>query len=177
MKKTFASLFLAALCLPALAQMTPAGLWRSIDDNSGEAKADMPSGKVPVLWDHGEAIWDSMAILMYLADKAGHDRFWPRDMHARGLAYAMCAEMHSGFGQLRKVCPMSCGVRVKLHQPLPTGLLSDLQRLQTLWTQCLQTFGGPFLAGEKFTAVLCVESAQLCNGPHAWACSSCSLLL
>ena len=41
MKKTFASLFLAALCLPALAQMTPAGLWRSIDDNSGEAKAEI----------------------------------------------------------------------------------------------------------------------------------------
>ena len=41
MNKTFASLFLAALCLPALAQMTPAGLWRSIDDNSGEAKAEI----------------------------------------------------------------------------------------------------------------------------------------
>ena len=41
MKKTFASLFLAALCLPALAQMTPAGLWRSIDENTGEAKAEI----------------------------------------------------------------------------------------------------------------------------------------
>jgi glutathione S-transferase len=45
-----------------------------------------------------------MAILLYLSDKAGHDRFWPRDMHARGLAYAMCAEMQSGFAPLRSAC-------------------------------------------------------------------------
>jgi glutathione S-transferase len=48
---------------------------------------------------------------------------------------------------------MSCGVRVQLHQPLSTGLLNDLQRLQTLWTQGLQRFGGPFLASQQFTAV------------------------
>ena len=107
---------------------------------SGEAKADMPSGKVPVLWDHGEAIWDSMAILMYLADKAGHDRFWPRDMHARGLAYAMCAEMHSGFAPLRSACPMD----LQHHAPgfvAAADVLADVRRLESLWEEALTRFG------------------------------------
>ena len=110
-----------------------------------------PSGKVPVLVDGEHTVWDSLAITEYLAEQ--HPAVWPTNAKARAWARSAAAEMHSGFGQLRKVCPMSCGVRVKLHQPLPSGLLSDLQRLQTLWTQGLQSFGGPFLAGEKFTAV------------------------
>ena len=107
---------------------------------SGAAKADMPAGKVPVLWDHGEAIWDSMAILLYLADKAGHDRFWPRDMRARGLAYAMCAEMHSGFAALRSACPMD----VQHHFPTFTPsaeVLADVRRIEALWEQALGRFG------------------------------------
>ena len=107
---------------------------------SGAAKTDMPSGKVPVLWDHGEAIWDSMAILMYLADKAGHDRFWPRDPKARGLAYAMCAEMHSGFAPLRSNCPMD----LQHHFPdfaAPADVMADVRRLEILWETALTRFG------------------------------------
>jgi glutathione S-transferase len=107
---------------------------------SGEAKADMPSGKVPVLWDHGEPVWDSMAIMLHLADKAGHDRFWPREQPARMLAYAMCAEMHSGFAPLRSNCPMD------LQQHFPDfapndAVMADVRRLESLWEQALSRFG------------------------------------
>jgi glutathione S-transferase len=78
---------------------------------------------------------------------------WPADKAARAWARSAAAEMHSGFGALRNTCGMSCGVRVALHQPLTNGLLQDLQRLQALWRDGLQRFGGPFLAGAQFTAV------------------------
>ena len=107
---------------------------------SGVAKAHMPSGKVPVLWDHGEAIWDSMAILLYLADKAGHDRFWPRDAKARGLAYAMCAEMHSGFTALRNACPMDLQHHVPGFAPA-ADVMADVHRIESLWEKALSRFG------------------------------------
>jgi glutathione S-transferase len=110
-----------------------------------------PTSKVPVLVDGEHNIWDSLAITEYLAEQ--HPSVWPEDKTARAWARSAAAEMHSGFGQLRTVCSMSCGVRVKLHQPEPTGLLQELQRLQTLWTDGLNRFGGPFLAGKNFSAV------------------------
>ncbi len=117
---------------------------------TGEAKADMPSGKVPVLWDHGEPIWDSMAILLHLADKAGHDRFWPRDVPARALAYAMSAEMHSGFAPLRSACPMD----LQHHYPdfvAAPEVMADVRRIESLWEQALNRFGAdtgePWLFG------------------------------
>jgi glutathione S-transferase len=60
--------------------------------------------------------------------------------------------MHSGFFDLRGTCSMSCGVRVKLHDA-PVGLNKDLARIDTLWREGMQRFGGPFLAGKAFTAV------------------------
>lgn len=107
---------------------------------SGEAKTDMPSGKVPVLWDHGEAVWDSFAILLHLADKAGHDRFWPRDSHARALAYAMCAEMHSGFASLRAGCPMDLQHHAPHFAPTPE-IMADVRRIEALWAEARRRFG------------------------------------
>jgi glutathione S-transferase len=65
------------------------------------------AGKVPVLWDGDVVVWDSLAILEYLADKVGRDRFWPKDDAARGMARAMVAEMHSSYLALRRLCPMN----------------------------------------------------------------------
>jgi glutathione S-transferase len=109
-----------------------------------------PSGKVPCLVDGGLAIWDSLAITEYLAEK--EPRVWPSDRTARAWARSASAEMHSGFGALRGHCAMNCGIRVKLHQVMPE-LQSDLDRLSELWNEGLQRFGGPFLAGKLFTAV------------------------
>jgi len=102
-----------------------------------------PTSKVPVLVDGEHSIWDSLAITEYLAEQ--HPSIWPEDKTARAWARSAAAEMHSGFANLRHICAMSCGVRVALHQPAPAGLLADLKRLQTLWTDGLQRFGGPFL--------------------------------
>jgi glutathione S-transferase len=123
--------------------------------DSAAAKGDIPSGKVPVLWDGGEPVWDSMAILLWLSDKGGHDRFWPRDLHARKLAYAMAAEMHAGFLSLRKACPMN----LKLRFPdfaAPQDALADAARIDALWSQARSRFGEeldePYLFGH-FCAV------------------------
>jgi glutathione S-transferase len=108
-----------------------------------------PTGQVPVLL-HGErTIYDSLGITLYLADR--HAGVWPTDEAAR--AWAMCAvsEMHGGFSALRNDCTMNVGVRVK-PKPMSDALHRDVQRIAELWTQGLDSFGGPFLTGEKFTA-------------------------
>ena len=110
-----------------------------------------PTARVPVLVDEELTVWDSLAITEYLAEK--HPQVWPTDGIARAWARSATAEMHSGFSALRTGCPMSCGVRMELSAPLSEGLLNDLQRLQALWEEGLQRFGGPFLAGAQFSAV------------------------
>lgn len=109
-----------------------------------------PSGKVPCLRDGDTVVWDSLAIAEYLAER--HDAVWPGQAGARAWARSAAAEMHSGFGELRGRCSMSCGVRVRLHE-FPAALERDIARLGKLWNDGLRRFGGPFLAGEAFTAV------------------------
>ncbi|AWH89199.1 glutathione S-transferase family protein [Limnobaculum parvum] len=109
-----------------------------------------PSGKVPCLADDQIIVWDSLAITEYLAES--YPAVWPDSREARAWARCASAEMHSGFSVLRNRCPMSVGVRIRPHQ-LPEQLLTELTRLSELWEQGLNQFGGPFLAGKKFTAV------------------------
>jgi glutathione S-transferase len=109
-----------------------------------------PSGKVPCLVDGDTVVWDSLAITEYLAER--HAVVWPVHAGARAWARSAAAEMHSGFGELRSGCSMSCGQRIRLNE-FPAGLERDLARLSALWNDGLRRFGGPFLAGEAFTAV------------------------
>jgi len=113
-------------------------------------RAFSPSGKVPCLVDRGVAIWDSLAIVEYLAER--HSEVWPADAAARAWARSASAEMHSGFVELRSRCPMNCGVRVRLHET-PELLRRDVARVEELWNDGLSRFGGPLLAGTAFTAV------------------------
>lgn len=108
-----------------------------------------PSGKVPCLVDDAITVWDSLAIAEYIAEM--HPQVWPADKAARAFARCAAAEMHSGFMALRTQCGMNCGVRVKLRR-VDDALKNDLARLNALWNDGLQRFGGPFLAGGKFTA-------------------------
>lgn len=108
-----------------------------------------PSGKVPCLVDGDVTIWDSLAIVEYLAER--HHGVWPEDSRVRAWARCAAAEMHSGFFALRNQCGMNCGVRVRLHE-VTTALRSDLVRLDTLWQEGLSRHGGPFLGGDRFTA-------------------------
>jgi glutathione S-transferase len=109
-----------------------------------------PSGKVPCLVDGATVVWDSLAIAEYLAER--HDVVWPADAVARAWARSAAAEMHSGFGELRNRCSMTCGLRIRLHEHSP-ALDADIARLNALWGDGLRRFGGPFLAGSAFTAV------------------------
>ncbi|MCC6645535.1 MAG: glutathione S-transferase [Polyangiaceae bacterium] len=109
-----------------------------------------PSGLVPVLIDGDRAVWDSLGITMYLADR--HPEVWPSDEAARAFAESAAAEMHGGFQALRGGCSMSVGVRVRLRDPSP-ALARDVARLRALFEEGLTRFGGPWLAGARFTAV------------------------
>jgi glutathione S-transferase len=108
-----------------------------------------PTGKVPCLVDGAITVWDSLAITEYVAER--HADVWPADAAARAFARSAAAEMHSGFFGLRNTCTMNCGIRVALNS-VDDALTRDLARLETLWADGLHRFGGPFLAGAKFTA-------------------------
>lgn len=109
-----------------------------------------PTGLVPCLVDGDRTVWESLAIVEYIAED--HSQVWPADRSARAWARSAAAEMHSGFSALRTVCGMNVGVRVRLHEQ-GAALKADLDRLDELWAEGLDRFGGPFLAGSNFTAV------------------------
>jgi glutathione S-transferase len=119
-------------------------------DNYGAFRAFSPTGQVPVLLHEERAIYDSMGIALYLADR--HEGVWPKDNEARAWAQCAAAEMHSGFSALRNDCTMNVGVRVK-PKPMSDALTANVARLRELWEQGLNRFGGPYLAGNELTAV------------------------
>lgn len=112
-------------------------------------RAFSPTGQVPVLIDGDRTVHDSLGITLYLADR--HDGVWPADPEARSWAQCAAAEMHSGFAALRNDCTMNVGVRVKLG-PMSPALLANIARIGELFEQGLIRFGGPWLAGEAFSA-------------------------
>jgi glutathione S-transferase len=89
------------------------------------------SGKVPVLWDGDVVVWDSLAILEFLADKVGRDRFWPKADDARAMARSMVAEMHSSYYALRRQCPVNIRRRIENHR-IDDEARADVVRILTL---------------------------------------------
>ena len=109
-----------------------------------------PSGLVPCLHDDDTVVWESLGIIEYLAER--HTGVWPATPQSRAWARCATAEMHAGFGTLRNICTMNIGIRVRLRET-PPALARDIARLDELWTEGLTRFGGPYLAGDAFTAV------------------------
>jgi glutathione S-transferase len=110
-----------------------------------------PAGKVPILKDGELAVWDTLAIAEYLAEQFPGKGLWPTDRLQRARARSLCAEMHSGFGNLRQHCPMNIeaslpeiGARVWREQ---AAVRNDVARLVAMWSELLQAHGGPFLFG------------------------------
>jgi glutathione S-transferase len=107
------------------------------------------SGKVPVLIDGDVTVWDSLAIIEYLAERFPETRLWPEDRAGRAHARSISAEMHSGFAALRNECGMN------LHRPVGAVELSaearaNVARIQQIWMECRERYGtwGPFLFGK-----------------------------
>jgi glutathione S-transferase len=106
------------------------------------------SGKVPCLIDGDVAIWDSLAIIEYVAERFPQAKLWPDDRAARAHARSISAEMHSGFLPLRNECGMN------LHRPIGSLPLSvdaraNIARIDQIWSECRMRYGrsGPFLFG------------------------------
>ena len=124
------------------------------DDPAWKARvaAYTPAGKVPSLMDGDIAVWDSLAIMEYVADTHPELAIWPRDKAARAMARSVSSEMHSGFSALRNACPMNLGFR---HPPKDRGpkVAADVARICQIWNGARARFGagGPFLFG-AFTA-------------------------
>jgi glutathione S-transferase len=106
------------------------------------------NGKVPILWDGDVPVWESLAIIDYLADKVGADRFWPAEPAARALARSMASEMHAGYQALRQQHTMNMR-HVYPPEPLTPEVAGDVDRIVALWDQARARFGqgGDYLFG------------------------------
>jgi glutathione S-transferase len=107
-----------------------------------------PAGKVPILIDGDVRVWESLAILDWLAEKFPQAGLWPADPAARAHARSIAAEMHAGFAPLRRHCPMNMWRPVKARE-LPPDVADNVRRIDAMWTDCRARFGksGPFLFG------------------------------
>jgi glutathione S-transferase len=114
-----------------------------------------PVGKVPVLVDGVLTVWDTMAIAEYAAESFPEKQLWPQDKAQRARARSVVAEMHSGFTNLRGACMMNIeaslpevGALVLRDKP---AVLADVHRIETIWSELLDSHGGPYLFGARFT--------------------------
>jgi glutathione S-transferase len=98
------------------------------------------TGKVPTLIDGDVRVWESLAILEYLAEKFRDAGLWPADPAARALARAIASEMHAGFLPLRRACPMNMW-RPVMPRELAPDVLANVARIDAMWTQCRTRFG------------------------------------
>lgn len=123
-----------------------------IDDpgNRAELLLLSPSVLVPRLTHEGASVWDTLAIAEYLHEVFPDAGLYPADRITRAHCRAISGEIHSGFANLRSALPMNLKVR---HEKFPifTGALPDIERIEAIWTDCLQRYGGPFLFGDAPT--------------------------
>jgi glutathione S-transferase len=118
-----------------------------MENGNPNFKAFSPSMKVPVLKDGDLTVWDSLAILEYVADCYPLKGLLPEDRAARARARAVSAEMHSGFPALRGACPMNIRRPIEVLA-VNEAVKADVARIVEIWTECLELSGGPFLFGD-----------------------------
>jgi glutathione S-transferase len=143
-----------------------------------------PSVLVPRLTHEGASVWDTLAIAEYLNELYPDAGMLPADRIARALCRSISGEIHSGFTNLRSALPMNLKVR---HESFPvfSGAKPDIERIETIWRECLSRYGGPFLFGEKpttadamyapvtrrfisYAVAISPESAAYCDTIDAW---------
>jgi glutathione S-transferase len=107
-----------------------------------------PSIRVPCLRHDGVTVWNNMAIAEYLNETFPKAGLWPVDRAARAHARAVCGEMNSGFANLRSALPMNLKGHFPNHK-IWAGARPDIERIVDIWSDCLASYGGPFLFGSK----------------------------
>jgi glutathione S-transferase len=119
-----------------------------LPDSKARLAAVSPSGKLPVLIDGDQTIWESLAIIETLAERFPEKSIWPAGAMARAHARAASNEMHGGFMPLRAGCPMNLGARFKTPE-ITEPLKANVDRVEAIWTEARTKFGGsgPYLYG------------------------------
>jgi glutathione S-transferase len=114
-----------------------------------------PAGKVPILIDGKNTIWESLAILEYLNERFPETKLWPGEPQARAHARAIATEMHAGFAALRQNCPMN--IKRKKKRDLAPAVQDDVNRIMQIWRGAREKFGagGDYLFG-AFSAADCM---------------------
>jgi glutathione S-transferase len=121
---------------------------RVVNDAANRAELLLlsPSVLVPRLTHEGASVWDTLAIAEYLNELYPDARMLPPDRVARAHCRSISGEIHSGFTNLRSALPMNLKAKHKSF-PVFSGARPDIERIETIWQECLATYGGPFLFG------------------------------
>ncbi|WP_336962178.1 glutathione S-transferase [Sphingobium aquiterrae] len=159
----------------------------SMDDPANRAELLLlsPSVLVPRLTHEGASVWDTLAIAEYLNELYPDAGMYPADRITRAHCRSISGEIHSGFTNLRSALPMNLQVR---HETFPifSGAKPDIERVETIWQECLTRYGGPFLFGATPTVAdamfapvatrfltyavpMSDKSAAYCDTIMAWA--------
>ncbi|HEX7875649.1 MAG TPA: glutathione S-transferase [Sphingobium sp.] len=153
-------------------------------ENRAELLLLTPSVLVPRLTHEGASVWDTLAIAEYLHELYPNVGMYPKDRIVRAHCRSVSGEIHSGFANLRSALPMNLKVRHKKF-PIFSGAKPDIERIETIWRECLDAHGGPWLFGEEQTVAdamfapvaqrfltyavpLSAKSAAYCSSINGW---------
>lgn len=151
--RTYSSWSLRGWLLCQLASLKVEEQLVSMDDPDVRSELLLlaPSVLVPRLEHNGVSVWDVLAIAEYLAELFPKSGMLPKDPVARAHCRSISGEMHSGFYNLRSALPMNLKSRYKNFK-IFAGAYPDIERVQAIWAECLDTYGGPFLFGKPTIA-------------------------
>ncbi|MDO7836249.1 glutathione S-transferase [Sphingobium sp. HBC34] len=150
--KNYSSWSLRGWLLCRLAGLEVAEKLIALDDpeNRAELLLLSPSVLVPRLTHEGASVWDTLAIAEYLHELYPQAGMYPADRIARAHCRSVSGEIHSGFANLRSALPMNLKVR-HARFPIFSGAKADIERIETIWAECLDSHGGPWLFGKAPT--------------------------
>lgn len=150
--KNYSSWSLRGWLLCRLAGLEVEEIPVALDDpgNRAELLLLSPSVLVPRLTHEGASVWDTLAIAEYLNELYPEAGMLPANRIARAHCRSVSGEIHSGFTNLRSALPMNLKI-VHDRFPIFPGAKPDIERVEAIWQECLQRYGGPFLFGEKPT--------------------------
>jgi glutathione S-transferase len=150
--KNYSSWSLRGWLLCRLAGLQVSEKMIALDDPDVRAELLLlsPSVLVPRLTHEGASVWDTLAIAEYLHELYPDAGMYPTDRIARAHCRSVSGEIHSGFANLRSALPMNLKVR-HTRFPIFSGAKPDIERVEAIWAECLETYGGPWLFGDRPT--------------------------